>query len=1035
MRKQGLLILMGIFLVIIVPIYVITRWVLHFGEEPDAIQGQMDLSSWDFAQNGTVQLTGEWEFYRSQLLTPENFHPSVSSAAAPLPQMTDMVTLPGSWNDYIGEDRRNTAVGYATFRLRIRLKDGEDTIYGIRSGNIRTANRIFVNGQEAGASGKPGASAGQEEPDNIPYAGFASVTGNEAEIIVQVSNHSYAAGGIFAPIVFGDKASIMKSRELDMFVDLMSGAGFLIPALYLLALYRLHKKEPSMLHLGLFCLSALVYVLMHGEKLLGNLWSSMDYEWFLKTQLFSSAFIYFFLLRYVALAVQGSIPRLVLRICDAATLVAVIMAIFLPPLIFSKIGPLLIVYSLTVVSYIIFAMIRGMKRQSEDAGLMLIGMLSIIVVIVVNVLSLTGLYTSLNLVPYEMILFVLTQAVLLSRRFSRAFAEVEALSHKLQTLDGLKDEFMANTSHELRTPLHGIVNIAQSLVEGASGQLNRKQAKDLSMIVATGRRLSVLINDILDFSKLKNGEIQLHRQPVDLKAVTQSVMEITLHAAGNKPIRFEERWPEHLPMLDMDEERLRQILYNLLGNAVKFTSAGVVRIEAKTLGSGDLVQISVTDTGIGIARDRLQDIFKSYEQIGASSEREYSGTGLGLSISKKLVELGGGIIWAESEPGSGSSFHFTLPAAHQQGASELDAAVTFRAETADNNGDEERLGPDILMKEPSSTVLLVDDDPVNLQALRGLLSVDNCRLISVDNGADALEQIRTGQSIDLVITDWMMPGMSGIELCRAVREKFSPIEMPVLILTARGLPEDVRIGLQAGANDFLRKPVDADELRARVRNLIELRKSVRRTISTEMAFLQAQIKPHFLFNALNTIISLLPVDPDKTTGLLLELSHYLRGSFDFHNREQLTTLYKELALVHSYLALEKARFEDRLEIVYEVEAEMGGLIPPLSIQPVVENAVRHGLMQREAGGCVTIRIQEERDKICITVADNGVGMDPERAEQLLAADRPESGVGLRNIHTRLLTLYGKGLNMDSSPGGGTTVSFEVPKGRIAGTSS
>ncbi|MGN7360622.1 hybrid sensor histidine kinase/response regulator [Paenibacillus sp. SAF-054] len=1035
MRKQGLLILMGIFLVIIVPIYVITRWVLDFGEEPDAIQGQMDLSAWDFAQNGTVQLTGEWEFYRSQLLTPEDFHPSVPSAAAPLPQMTDMVTLPGSWNDYISEDRRSTAVGYATFRLRIHLKDGKDAIYGIRSGNIRTANRIFVNGQEAGASGKPGASAGQEEPDNIPYAGFASVTGHEAEIIVQVSNHSYAAGGIFAPIVFGDKASIMKSRELDMFVDLMSGAGFLIPALYLLALYRLHKKEPSMLHLGLFCLSALVYVLMHGEKLLGNLWSSMDYEWFLKTQLFSSAFIYFFLLRYVALAVQGSIPRLVLRICDAATLVAVIMAIFLPPLIFSKIGPLLIVYSLTVVSYIIFAMIRGMKRQSEDAGLMLIGMLSIIVVIVVNVLSLTGLYTSLNLVPYEMILFVLTQAVLLSRRFSRAFAEVEALSHKLQTLDGLKDEFMANTSHELRTPLHGIVNIAQSLVEGASGQLNRKQAKDLSMIVATGRRLSVLINDILDFSKLKNGEIQLHRQPVDLKAVTQSVMEITLHAAGNKPIRFEERWPEHLPMLDMDEERLRQILYNLLGNAVKFTSAGVVRIEAKKLGSGDLVQISVTDTGIGIARDRLQDIFKSYEQIGASAEREYSGTGLGLSISKKLVELGGGIIWAESEPGSGSSFHFTLPAAHQQGAAETDAAVTFQPETADNKGEEERLGPDIQMKEPGSTVLLVDDDPVNLQALRGLLSVENCRLIPVDNGADALEQIRTGQSIDLVITDWMMPGMSGIELCRAVREKFSPIEMPVLILTARGLPEDVRIGLQAGANDFLRKPVDADELRARVRNLIELRKSVRRTISAEMAFLQAQIKPHFLFNALNTIISLLPVDPDKTTGLLLELSHYLRGSFDFQNREQLTTLYKELALVHSYLALEKARFEDRLEIVYEVEAEMGGLIPPLSIQPVVENAVRHGLMQREAGGCVTIRIQEEQDKICITVTDNGVGMDPERAEQLLAADRPESGVGLRNIHTRLLTLYGKGLNMDSSPGRGTTVSFEVPKGRITGISS
>ncbi|MEC0243706.1 ATP-binding protein [Paenibacillus dokdonensis] len=1034
MKKQGLIILTGIFLVIIVPIYVMTRWFLNFGEEPDAIQGQMDLSAWDFAQNGTVQLTGEWEYYRSQLLTPEDFHPSGTSAAWQLPQMTEMVDLPGSWNEYISEDRRDNAEGYATFRLRIGLKDGENAIYGIRSGNIRTANRIFLNGQEAGASGKPGTSADQEEPDNIPFAGFASVNGNEAEIIVQVSNHSYASGGIFTPIVFGDKASIMRSRELDMFVDLMSGAGFLIPALYLLVLNRLHKKEPSMLYLGLFCLSALIYVLMHGEKLLGNLWPSMDYEWFLKTQLFSSALIYFFLLRYVALAVPGSIPRLVLRLCDAATLIAVLMAIFLPPLIFSKISPLLIVYSLTAVGYIAFAMIRGMKRRSEDAGLMLVGMLSIILVIVVNVLSLMGLYTSLNLVPYELILFVLTQAMLLSRRFSRAFTEVEALSHKLQTLDGLKDEFMANTSHELRTPLHGIVNIAQSLVEGASGQLNRKQAKDLSMIVATGRRLSVLINDILDFSKLKNGEIQLNRQPVDLKAVTRSVMEITLYIAGNKPIRFEEHWPENLPLLDMDEERLRQILYNLLGNAVKFTSAGVIRIDAKTLGSGNIVQVTVTDTGIGIAPERLQDIFKSYEQVGATTEREYSGTGLGLSISKKLVELGGGSIWVESEPGSGSAFHFTLPVSDTVSSGEGVPGVSIRKELSDNGIDEEYVNAVDLEQETSTTVLLVDDDPVNLQALRGLLSVENCRLIFVDNGADALEQIRSGQSIDLVITDWMMPGMSGIELCRAVRQQFSPFEMPVLILTARGLPEDVRIGLQAGANDFLRKPVDADELRARVRNLIELRKSVRRTISAEMAFLQAQIKPHFLFNALNTIISLLPVDPEKTTSLLLELSHYLRSSFDFQNREQLTTIYKELALVHSYLTLEKARFEERLEIVYEIEAELSGFIPQLSIQPIVENAVRHGIMQQEAGGTVRISIQEDDSKICISVSDNGVGMDQELAWKLLAANSPESGVGLRNIHTRMLTMYGKGLIVESSPGRGTTVSFDVPKGKLGGMS-
>lgn len=1033
MKKQGLIIMVGIVLIMILPICLIARLIITSGEGPDASQGRLDLSKWDFTQDGTVQLTGEWEFYRSQLLIPDDFH-SPHAVGTQQPKLTGMVKLPGKWNDYIGENQQPTAEGYATFRLRVHLKNVDEAIYGIRSGNIRTANRIFINGQEAGASGTPGKSAEEEIPDNIPYAGFASITGNEAEIIIQASNYAYNSGGIFAPIIFGDKTSILRGKELDMFIDLMSAAGFLIPALYILVLYRLRKKEPSLLYLGLFCLSALIYVLMHGEKLLGNLWPALDYEWFMKIQLFSSAFIYFFLLRYVAIAVPRSIPRIVLRMCDWATFVVVVMALTLPTIVFSKIEPLLLAYSLTAVSYITIAMVRGIRRQAEDAGLMLIGILSILLIIVANVMSLMGVYNSLKLVPYEMVLFVITQALLLSQRFARAFGEVEQLSLKLLTLDGLKDEFMANTSHELRTPLHGIVNIAQSLVEGASGQLNMKQARDLSMIVSTGKRLSVLINDILDFSKLKNGEIVLNRQPVDLKAVTRSVMEITLYIAGNKPIRFEEHWPEDLPLLDMDEERLRQILYNLLGNAVKFTSAGVIRIDAKTLGSGNIVQVTVTDTGIGIAPERLQDIFKSYEQVGATSEREYSGTGLGLSISKKLVELGDGSIWAESEPGRGSAFHFTLPVSDTVSTGEGEPGVSIRKELSDNGINEEYVNTDDLVQEKSTTVLLVDDDPVNLQALRGLLSVENCRLIFVDNGAAALEQIRSGQSIDLVITDWMMPGMSGIELCRAVRQQYSPVEMPVLILTARGLPEDVRIGLQAGANDFLRKPVDADELRARVRNLIELRKSVRRTISAEMAFLQAQIKPHFLFNALNTIISLLPVDPEKTTSLLLELSHYLRSSFDFQNREQLTTLNKELALVHSYLTLEKARFEERLEIVYKIEAELSGFIPQLSIQPIVENAVRHGIMQQEAGGTVRISIQEDDSKICISVSDNGVGMDQKLAWKLLAADSPESGVGLRNIHTRMLTLYGKGLIVESSPGRGTTVSFDVPKGKLGSIS-
>ncbi|MFB4324655.1 ATP-binding protein [Priestia sp. BR_2] len=623
---------------------------------------------------------------------------------------------------------------------------------------------------------------------------------------------------------------------------------------------------------------------------------------------------------------------------------------------------------------------------------------------------------------------MVTQAMLLAQRFSRAFTDVDQLSRRLLTLDGLKDEFMANTSHELRTPLHGIVNIAQSLMDGSSGSVSDRQSRELSMIVSTGKRLSTLVNDILDFSKLKNGEIVLKRQPVDLKAVTQSVLEVVTHLAAGKPLSLKQEWPDNLPWLDTDEDRLRQILYNLLGNAVKFTETGTVQVTAHALNGH--VRISVTDTGIGISPERLVDVFKSYDQIGYASDREYSGTGIGLSITKKLVELGGGEIWAESMPGAGSAFHFTLPStqippqATLAGFGGTGEVLVAAAKERVPEQDEPR------QHSKGSTVLLVDDDPVNLQVLRSLLSAENYHLITAGNGARALEHIRSGQGIDLVITDWMMPGMSGLQLCMTVRQQFTLFELPMLMLTARSLPDDVRTGLQAGANDFLRKPVEADELRARVRNLLELRRSVRQTISAEMAFLQAQIKPHFMSNALNTILAVLYTDPDKATRLLIELSHYLRGSFDFQNRDQLGPLQKEMALLQSYLFLEQARFEDRLTVEYDVHASLEALVPPLSIQPIVENAVRHGITKRISGGTVHISIHEREGHITISVSDNGIGMSEEKVNALLsAASDSDGGVGLRNIHARLLTLYGKGLQIESRPGNGTSVSFEVPSSR------
>jgi sensor histidine kinase YesM len=207
-----------------------------------------------------------------------------------------------------------------------------------------------------------------------------------------------------------------------------------------------------------------------------------------------------------------------------------------------------------------------------------------------------------------------------------------------------------------------------------------------------------------------------------------------------------------------------------------------------------------------------------------------------------------------------------------------------------------------------------------------------------------------------------------------------------------------------------------------------MRRSVQAAIRTETAFLQAQIKPHFLFNALNAIIATCPTDPNQATELLVKLSDYLRSSFGFHNLDQLVPLRQELMLVEAYLSLEKARFDDRLRVEYDIEADWGRLLPPLSIQPIVENAVRHGIMQREEGGSIRVSVRTEDQRLIVRITDDGVGIESDMLPELLQPrNKDRGGVGLINIHRRLLTLYGEGLHIESEWQQGTVVSFTVPQ--------
>ena len=414
------------------------------------------------------------------------------------------------------------------------------------------------------------------------------------------------------------------------------------------------------------------------------------------------------------------------------------------------------------------------------------------------------------------------------------------LAERLQQIDRMKDEFLANTSHELRTPLNGIIGLAESLLDGVGGPLTDAGRKNLAMIAGSGRRLSHLVDDILDFSKLKNHQIELKVRAVSLREIVEIVLTLSRPLVASKDVELRNGVTGNLPAVAADENRLQQVLHNLVGNACKFTDAGHVEVLAARL--EDQVELRVVDTGIGLAEDKLESVFEGFAQADASSAREYGGTGLGLTITRQLVELHGGSVHLERAETGGTCAVLRLPIWHGE-APELESGLRQRdrnlAEIRDWAGraalmdaagqapdgselESELELPTEIPAAVTGRVLIVDDEPINLQVLRNILTLAGFDVLQASDGPGALALVEQGEVPDVVLLDVMMPRMTGFEVTRRLRQRFSGNELPILLVTAKNQVSDLMEGLASGANDYLSKPVSKNELLARIETHLSL---------------------------------------------------------------------------------------------------------------------------------------------------------------------------------------------------------------------
>lgn len=747
--------------------------------QPKANRGVIDLKKYNFENSGPIELNGEWQFFWNELIPPSE----------PARKMPDLVAFPHLWN----EQEELGSYGYATYNLTILLPK-EYPQLTLTLPDMYTAYELYINQELIASNGSVGDSRSEYTPKWAPQTvTLPPFTDEEINLRLLISNFEHSKGGIRLPIELGTSADLYNQREMELGYSFILTGILFMGALFFLGLYSFGRNEKPILYFALFCLT-------YSYRIIGTelypfhiilpelpwiLTARLEYiSLYLSTALFGLYIYHLYPKQSSDLIVKG------FTVVFGAFATA---ALLLPAYFFTSIINVFFVLLTIYIFYASYVLIRAWIKE-EVGSIFAVGSIGVIFLIflydLLEYFQIASENLTISFIGYVSFFFL--QSLTLSNRFAHTLNKAKEDAEMASTA---KTHFLSTMGHELRTPLNAVIGLSELLLDSKS---EKEKTQFARTIKKSGESLLSIINNILDFTKIESDEVKLDYQPTHIPTLLADTVKMLGSLADPGKVTLGFRFDDLLSgYIKTDQTRLRQILINLIGNAIKFTDEGDITVQVTTTESisekGQILFI-VKDSGIGIPEEKMNLLFDRFSQIDADRNRKYGGTGLGLAISKRLIEGMGGRIWVQSHEGKGTTFYFTIE------ARPVDEETLSELELKRTSDDPKQIKPDL-------KILVVEDNLINQKVVLKVLERIGFEAEVANNGFEAIEMVQKN-NYDLVFMDMEMPEMDGIEATERIKALKDLESNPTIVaMTANATTEDKTRCFEAGMQDFISKPI------------------------------------------------------------------------------------------------------------------------------------------------------------------------------------------------------------------------------------